>query len=262
MDRVLVGVEGSQSARAALSWAVGVARAMDAELVLVHADEPTSDLESLQAIERAAGGRSRTVTVAGDARQVIPDVADRESASLVVVGAGDAGWFPAVHLGSVSHHLALHCDRPLCVVPPTNDGFDARHMVVGLDGSPGSAAAAKWAAALAAPLGSTVAAVHAWEPAVSRVAHESPEASRRAAVEACEQWASVFRDADIPTDLVAEEEGDPATCVARVVQDTDARLLVVGTRGAGGFHDLRLGSVALKLLHHGAVPVVLVPPPA
>lgn len=261
MDRVLVGVDGSQSARAALSWAVGAAQAMDAELVPVHAGEPTSDLESLEAFE-AVGGRSRTVAVAGDARQVLPDVADSENASLVVVGAGDAGWFPAVHLGSVSHHLAVHCDRPLCVVPPTCDNFDARHIVVGLDGSPGSAAAAEWATALAARLGSTVAAVHAWEPAVSRLAPASPEASRRAAVEDCEQWASVFRDADVPTDLVVEEEGDPATCVARVVQDTSAQLLVVGTRGAGGFHDLRLGSVALRLLHHGAVPIVLVPPPA
>lgn len=41
---------------------------------------------------------------------------------------------------------------------------------------------------------------------------------------------------------------------------TATDLLVVGTRGRGGFRDLLLGSTALRLLHHSDVPLLLVPP--
>ncbi len=58
----------------------------------------------------------------------------------------------------------------------------------------------------------------------------------------------------------AIEEGDPARTVARVLEQRQGTLLVVGSRGSGGFHDLRLGSVALRLLQCAAVPVVVVPP--
>lgn len=47
--------------------------------------------------------------------------------------------------------------------------------------------------------------------------------------------------------------------MSEAVQRCDAGLLVVGTRGSGGFSGLRLGSVALKLLQNAVVPIVVVP---
>ncbi|MFN0089977.1 MAG: universal stress protein, partial [Acidimicrobiales bacterium] len=62
--------------------------------------------------------------------------------------------------------------------------------------------------------------------------------------------------------LALVEEGDPARTLAQVGSREHADLLVLGRRGAGGFHGLHLGSVALRVLHETAVPVVLIPPTA
>ncbi len=60
----------------------------------------------------------------------------------------------------------------------------------------------------------------------------------------------------VPEITVAAAIGDPAQELIRASQDAD--LLVVGSRGGGGFARLLLGSVSTKVLHHAASPVVVV----
>jgi nucleotide-binding universal stress UspA family protein len=267
VQHIVVGVDGTESSSGALAWAVGAAGATGAELLLVAAGEDPLD-ELRHRLEQiwsepavTAGCAYRVMAVEGDARAVLAERARAENADLIVVGSGNAGWFPALHLGSVSHHLAQHTDRPVCIVPP-GVGFDASRIAIGLDGSPGSGAAAHWVASVAPSLGSTVTAVNAWERTVSRIhrdrATTTPEDAERDAA----AWASVIVDAKVPTDLVVTEDGDPARALARAVEESKATMVVIGTRGTGGFHGLRLGSVALKLLQHSSIPIVLVPPPA
>ena len=60
----------------------------------------------------------------------------------------------------------------------------------------------------------------------------------------------------LPDITVVMEKGDPAEELIKASRDAD--LLVVGSRGSGGFARLMLGSVSSKVVHHAASPVVVV----
>ena len=267
MGSILVGVDGSRSAGWAQDWAIGLARLTGAELVLAAAiggEEVDEAQRSMRADwakpTEKAGLAFRTVVRPGDPRQLLCDLAVEESAELVVVGAGHERWFPALHLGSASHYLAHHLDCPLAIIPADRGDFDAHHLVVGLDGSPGSVAACAWAAAMATTAVGTVTAVHAWQRSGSR-SHSVALAlnCHEDALCAVTVWAQPLRDAGVLSDTQAVE-AHPADALAKALADTGSSLLVIGTRGAGGFRQLRLGSAALRVLQAVHVPTVLVPP--
>jgi nucleotide-binding universal stress UspA family protein len=143
-------------------------------------------------------------------------------------------------------------------------------IVVGIDGSPSSAAALRFGLEEARFRGATLHAVHAWElplqpseetsyvPVGEPAANHDLEAVVRgldaAAREALE---ASLGDADISgVDLRAESlQGSPADVILEAGQDAD--LIVVGSRGHGAIREL-LGSVSQKVAHHARCPVVIV----
>jgi len=139
-------------------------------------------------------------------------------------------------------------------------------IVVGVDGSTGSREALEWAAREAAvrhaPL--TVVTVHpvmasAWtgNPVILPPDQPALEQARTAAQEAAGKTTSQLGDAQPASVTVTAVSGFIAEELIAASRDADA--LVVGSRGAGGFASLRLGSVASQLVHHAACPVVIVP---
>lgn len=137
VKRILVATDGSDHAQRAVRWAAELAAQIGAEVVAVHAvgllvtspDGPVPStpyherLQSLLAGEwtedlRAAGVTVHCRLVEGSAVTALLQVAEDESADLVVVGSRGAGGFSDLHLGSTSHQVALYSDRPVTIVPP------------------------------------------------------------------------------------------------------------------------------------------------
>jgi nucleotide-binding universal stress UspA family protein len=138
-------------------------------------------------------------------------------------------------------------------------------IVVGVDHSPGSKAALVFAEKEARLRGATLRAVHAWqygyvgynglEGAVPVFGADGDELlyAAEAALEAS------VREA-LPQSEVEIEHGTIQGMAARVLVDESrhADLLVVGSRGHGGFAQLLLGSVSQQCAQHAECPVVIV----
>ncbi len=136
-------------------------------------------------------------------------------------------------------------------------------IVVGIDDSPHSRRALTRALEEARRRGGVVRAVHAWTPpavmgptyvGIMPTDQECREAAR-------EVLADVLADRprDVPIEQVVTQ-GPPAA--ALVAASDDADLLVVGSRGRGGFAGLLLGSTSNQVASHAHCPVMVVPPAA
>jgi nucleotide-binding universal stress UspA family protein len=134
-------------------------------------------------------------------------------------------------------------------------------VVVGVDGSPSSYAALRWAARYAQMVHGRVEAICVWDtpsdvgwtgPAID------PEFDLEQARERfAEELTAVFADQPRPAGLREHlVEGDPSEVLIRASQG--AEVLVVGSRGRGGFARAMLGSVSQRCAQHAACPVVVV----
>jgi nucleotide-binding universal stress UspA family protein len=75
-----------------------------------------------------------------------------------------------------------------------------------------------------------------------------------------EQWIAPISATGVAVTSIVERDLHAANGLIGVASAHHGDLLVIGTRGAGGFTGLRLGGVAMKVLHGVAIPLVLVPP--
>jgi nucleotide-binding universal stress UspA family protein len=134
-------------------------------------------------------------------------------------------------------------------------------IVVGVDGSDTSAKALRWALREARLRGAKVRVVHAWSyPQVSTyhgAAHvlTIPFAQEAAALldRGVEDAASDAEGVEIEKQIV---EGEAAPALVEAARD--ASMLVVGSRGLGGFSGLLLGSVSQQCAHHATCALVIV----
>ena len=137
-----------------------------------------------------------------------------------------------------------------------------RRIVVGLDGSPGSAQALEWAIRVARGTQAEVVAVHA--KAFTPYAYEIPETRIRPESQQQvgqllqREWCKPLRRAHIPYRIIFADKR-PVEALMQIGVDEGADMIVVGSRGLGGFGALLLGSVSHQLAEHSAVPVVVVP---
>lgn len=147
-----------------------------------------------------------------------------------------------------------------------------KSIVVGVDRSDGSRAALRFALDEAKAHGAELTVIHAWEVAVPYMPIVGapvftigglPELERGVAA-ASENVVDELVDALGDTGGVSVHRrtvrGNPATVLLDAA--TDADLLVVGSRGHGGFTGLLLGSVSGQCAHHARCPVAIVRPPA
>ncbi|HEX2849350.1 MAG TPA: universal stress protein [Acidimicrobiales bacterium] len=136
-------------------------------------------------------------------------------------------------------------------------------IVVGVDGSAAGEAALRWALREASVRQATLVAVHTWTfPYLADLAYLANHGvdHQELAAEANDRLAEALAAAGpIPSGVTVEElvcEGSPAGVLIDAAHD--ATMLVVGSRGLGGFGGLLLGSVSQQCAHHAPCPVVIV----
>ena len=140
VKRIVVGVDGSDAGKHAVEWTARLAKAIRAEVIAVYAldipvalpdpytmplfldDKVRSGLEKDLVTKwcrplKTAGVKFRAVLQDGRPASVILDLADREKAGLIVVGRRGRGEVAELLLGSVSHEVVLHSQRPVLLVP-------------------------------------------------------------------------------------------------------------------------------------------------
>ncbi len=137
-------------------------------------------------------------------------------------------------------------------------------IVVGVDGSRGSKRALEFAIDIARSSGDEVEAVNAWhipplalEGAMGGVVVDPDEFKKSAAATLEKTVSAAVAEHPEVTLTSALSHGQAAQVLCEAADG--AKLLVVGSRGLGGFTGLLLGSVSQQCAEHARCPVVIIP---
>jgi len=217
----------------------------------------------------------------GDAAGVLLDLS--EEAALLVFGSRGRGGFVGRLLGSVSSALPAHAKCPTVTVPlycadRLGENTEDKHIkaehakrgprnvenvvAVGVDGSEQARVAVLEAAEQAQRMGAKLRVICAvpqysgslaWVPAP--LDRDALFADIRVQLDAGAAWLrSHFPSLAIETDL---RDGSPVDVLVEISRSVE--LVVLGTRGRGGFAGMLLGSTSDGVLHHAKGPVLVVP---
>lgn len=270
MRRIVLGLDGSDGATAALRWAIHEAVVHDASLEALFAWSPTGRSADTHDVQLRAADTALREWLARmpTGVPVIPSVRDDTPASalvdasvhadLVVVGSRGLGGFRELLLGSVSAVVAERALCPVAVVRETSH-HPAGPVVVGVDGSAHGQAALQWAAAEARARDVALEVVHAWSSAPVPIVGVPADLPSSAIEESAgDQLAESTASIDVDGLTVHRHLVESTPAGALVRSSERAAAVVVGSRGRSGLTAILLGSTSRHLLHHAHCPVVVV----
>jgi len=283
---VVVGLDSSDTGRAAVEYAAELASRQHLPLRLVHTYDLiqttvrpsygwTPDAETV--VRRSAGRlldeavevlsiaypdlQVTAVLQKGSPVKVLLQESHR--AHTIVLGSRGSGGFADLMIGSTTLHVAAHASCPVVAVPNPPDNDQPRHgIVVGVDGSELSEAAIGYAFEAASEAADKLTAVHAWHDptrngngmmAIMYDLADLLQEEHLALAESLAGWQAKFPDVEVEKKVML---GHPVP--ALLEQAANARLLVVGCRGRGALSSLVLGSVSHGVLHRAIGPVAVV----
>ncbi|MFE9324410.1 universal stress protein [Nocardia sp. NPDC052278] len=281
---VLVGIDGSDAAAEAVRWAATDAVHHRAPLHIVYGIGAPMDFGPGIAFDqidydayRAAGAAA--VTTAGayataaaapigeleiatfvvDAPP-IPVLLDRsKDARMLVVGTRGLGAFRRGLLGSVSTAVARHGHCPVAVIPEPEDYKADRLLgpvLVGVDGSPSATRAIEVAFDQAAHRAVGLRAVLTWSEFNRYISRDDMQKEAEAVLsESLAGCAEKYPGLAVERVVV---EDRPARCL--LAEAEYAQLIVLGSRGRGGFAGMTLGSVSQAVLHATDCPLIIARP--
>jgi len=284
-SELVVGVDGSAASYAAVGWTAQEATIRGLPVRLVHVVAPTSmssteapnstitheqEVKARHVIDQA---RRIVDGVQGEARLkvrveiryagVLATLVDASrDAHMIVVGARGFDGFGWHMLGSVSAGLLHHAHCPVTIVrDPESAGreiHDDAPVVVGIDGSRASEAATALAFDEASRRRVPLVALHAWSdvgvfPILGMDWHVYRDEGDEVLGERLAGWQEIYPDVQVHRRLVCDV---PARWL--VNESDSAQLVVLGSRGRGGFDGLHLGSVSSAVAQSARVPVIVV----
>jgi nucleotide-binding universal stress UspA family protein len=288
---IVVGVDGSTGSDEAVLWAVGLAANRGLSLHVVHAlrlsvpwqgvgiAEATVVVDSfrdsgeriLRDAVRLARGVDESVTITTDmpTGPPVPLLIElSRSVRMVVVGHTGVGGFSDMLLGSTAAAVVSHAHCPVLVVRgrfgPAGVPEEGP-VVVGIDGSPVSEVAVALAFDEASLRGVALIALHAWYDDTYGARYSSgqylmewdsiKDGELLLLAERLAGWQEKYPDVEVRRELVGARPRH-----ALLEWSARAQLVVVGSRGRGGFRSMLLGSTSQALVHHAQCPVLVARP--
>ena len=280
---IVVGIDESPAAKVAVQWAARDAELRKIPVTLVHAISPEVATwpnvrlpaglarwqrdrgrrlvdEAFKLVEEASqhGGPAEVHSEVLASAAVPTLVELSKEAELVVTGCRGSARWPGQLLGSVSSGLVRYAHCPVAIVHDEDPSHpNEAPVLVGIDGSSASELATAIAFDEASHRNVGLVALHAWSDAdVSEwPGIDSPAAQSMAEEVLAERlagWQEKYPDVPVSRAVVCDK---PARQL--VERSADAQLVVVGSRGRGGFAEMLLGSVGEAVAQMAQVPVIV-----
>lgn len=283
---IVVAVDGSPHSDAAVNWAADESVLRNAPVKLVHAVAPMLEpigrpgpmpemhrwyhdnartiLADSEAMFRARLDDSRGIDIetALVESSVVPAmIKASEGAQLIVVGSRGLGHLGRLLLGSVSTSLIHHAHCPVAVIPHPDEreGTDRHPVLLGIDGSVASEAATAFAFDEASRRGASLTALHAWSdvgvppPLMTDWWYDLQTEAQEQLAERLAGWQEKYPDVHVDRRVVCDVPAHALVAESRVSQ-----LVIVGSRGRGGFAGMLLGSVGTAVAHASEAPIIVV----
>ncbi|NKY32215.1 universal stress protein [Nocardia speluncae] len=285
---VVVGVDGTPASHSAIRWGATVAARRGRRLILAYGMNSTPAKTWLVAYKPMVDEAVQTLRTHGEqalatgvqvvheaAPELAPDTLLSEhspakmlielskSAHMVVLGSRRGGAI--AHLGSTILAVASHGQGTIVAVREDNEDITDGPVVVGVDGSPVSDTAVAAAFAEAAERGAELVAVHTWSDLtftefastgyIEIPAEDLQTAEQAVLAERLAGWQQRYPE------VTVRREVYPSTPAMHLREWSErAQLVVVGSRGRGGFRGLLLGSTSQSLIQRAACPVMITRP--
>lgn len=275
---IVVGINGSIRNQAALLWALQRASRHKLPVIAIHAVDDRwmspdfqyqelimeSGMDLLRKAQAIASEQAPDVKFEIQLRHGSVGAALREAsqeASMVVVGTHDKHWLDGGPLTDRALQVVSGSECPVAVIP-AETGSGAEGVIVGVDGSEESLQAVQFAAAEADRGSDELTVVLAFRSPARWFKGELPsgglaasivEENRIVLAESVAGLGEKYPDLVIRQRL--ETDAEPAKALVDIA--SQARLLVIGSRGRGGFSRLVLGSTAHAVLLHVPCPTVV-----
>lgn len=276
--RILVAVDGSENSMEACSAAGRLAKVLRTRIDVVHVVPRGKDSYSRAEASRMLGractlasdgvrAKGKIVEADGSVVDVLVNYASSRKSDLVIVGAKGSGAFRRLLLGSVSGGVVTHAKVPVLVVRSLASlkGPLFGRVLAAVDGSEASRMAVGMAAQLAKSIGIKLTILHViFVPAaayssgstavteVEKKARESAEGYLSRAKETAEDYGVSVKP------RIVEDLQSPIKGITEYATREQVDLIVMGTRGLGGFKRLLLGSVARGVVSYAHCSVLVV----
>jgi nucleotide-binding universal stress UspA family protein len=279
LERVIVGVDGSENAARAAAWAAHQAVDLGVPLLLVHALDLGATSVYSNAVGFTAARREEGARLLGDhaarlrARFRPPaldcelsDIAAAQTlialsgeTSLVVTGTRGHGGFAGLLLGSVSLKLAAHAHGPAVVVRGEEPNEPTDEIVLGVEPEEAQAPV-RFAFAAASALDAPLRVVRAWWPHPAYAGYYADDAAIDEGAQKAEAEALIKGVREEFPEVRVSVEAMRGNAVPMLIEAASGtRLLVVGAHRHRSPMSVGAGYVVQGLLSHSPTPVAVVP---
>jgi len=292
---IAVGIDGSQAALVAARWAAADAQRRGSTLRLVHAlaqpsvggyPEPSLLAPQVNDQMRSRAARLLETTAAllttehpglgietaqQDGRPAEVLMAESSRAIATVVGPDGVGRLSGAFFGSVAARLAAHGHGCIVIArpdPEVTSASDHGVVVVGVDGSDEAQAAIGFAYEEAALRGSTLVAINTWnDKPLNHALGNYPldinadgidQAEHRLLETELAGWEQKYPEVPVRMRILRGRPAPNLLRYAAATGDHPSQLIVVGSRGRGGFAGLLLGSTSQAVVAHASCSVAVV----